>query len=271
MFMTLSQPPLPLSSSDIPEDRQLLALALKLCREASDIILEIRERGFVTSKKSDMSPVTEADQKAEQHILAGLRAAVPSIPVIAEEEMAAGIGPDAVGELFWLVDPLDGTREFAEGRKDFTVNIGLIRRDRAVLGAMALPAWGQFYSGGEGIGAFRHDANGDHVIHVRKVPADGLTVFASRHHGNAPELAEYLNGRPIADVHNIGSAVKFVRIAEGVGDLYPRLGPTMEWDTAAPQAIVEAAGGQITLFDGKPLRYGKTGWKNPNFVCVGQI
>ena len=123
-----------------------------------------------------------------------------------------------------------------------------------------------------GRGAVRYDAEGGHVIHVRAAPKEGLAVLASRHHGDDPALAKFLDGRPIASLGNIGSAVKFVRVAEGVADLYPRLGPTMEWDTAAPQAIVEAAGGHITLLDGSgPLRYGKAGWKNPFFVCVGDI
>lgn len=253
-----------------PPDADLLALALRLCREASDIINTIRGRGFVTSTKSDRSPVTEADQAAELHILAGLRAATPMIPVIAEEEVAAGIHV-AAGPIYWLVDPLDGTREFAAGRDDFTVNIGLVRHDRAVLGAMALPAYGQFYAGGVGLGARRYDAHGEHDIHVRTAPADGLAVLASRHHGDDPQLLRYLGDRRIASLGNIGSAVKFVRVAEGAVDLYPRLGPTMEWDTAAPQAIVEAAGGTITLLDGSPLRYSKPGWKNPSFVCTGLL
>ncbi|NHN89709.1 3'(2'),5'-bisphosphate nucleotidase CysQ family protein [Acetobacter conturbans] len=252
-------------------DAELLALALRLAREASDIINAIRAKGFVTTTKSDRSPVTEADQAAEIHILTGLRGAVPHIPVIAEEEVAAGIRIEGGAE-YWLVDPLDGTREFAAGRDDFTVNIGLVRGDRAVLGAMALPAYGQFYAGGEGLGAIRYDADGEHAIHVRKAPKDGIAVLASRHHGDDPALAKFLDGRPIASLGNIGSAVKFVRVAEGVADLYPRLGPTMEWDTAAPQAIVEAAGGQITLLDGSgPLRYSKSGWKNPFFVCTGNF
>lgn len=253
-----------------PSDADLLALALRLAREASGVINTIRARGFVTSVKSDSSPVTEADQAAEAHILAGLRAAVPQIPVIAEEEVAAGISTQA-GAMYWLVDPLDGTREFAAGRDDFTVNIGLVRGDRAVLGAMALPAYDEFYAGGEGLGAKRWDADGVHDIHVRPVPEEGLTVLASRHYADDPRLSRFLAERRVASVGNIGSAVKFVRVAEGRADFYPRLGPTMEWDTAAPQAIVEAAGGHITLMDGQPLRYGKAGWKNPPFLCSSTL
>ncbi|MBO1360039.1 3'(2'),5'-bisphosphate nucleotidase CysQ [Acetobacter sacchari] len=251
-----------------PSDHDLLALALRLAREAADIINVIRARGFVTQTKSDRSPVTEADEAAEAHIVAALRREAPGIPVIAEEEVAAGRMTEA-GESYWLVDPLDGTREFAAGRDDFTVNIGLVRGDRAVLGAMALPAYGQFYEGGVGLGARRHDGAGVHDIHVRTPPAEGLAVLASRHYGDDPRLKAFLDGSTIASLGNIGSAVKFVRVAEGVADLYPRLGPTMEWDTAAPQAIVEAAGGEIVTEDHAPLRYGKPGWKNPPFVCRG--
>ncbi len=249
-------------------DKDLLALAARLADEAAEIIRTIRARGFETVTKTDSSPVTEADHAAEAHILRGLRAATPYIPVIAEEEVAAGLQASATPS-YWLVDPLDGTREFAAGRDDFTVNIGLVRDGHAVLGAMALPAYHQLYTGGVGLGAHRTDKQGTQAIHTRKPPAEGLTVLASRHHADDTRLAEYLNNQPIAHLGNIGSAVKFARVAEGLVDLYPRLGPTMEWDTAAPQAIVEAAGGHITLLDGTPLIYGKAGWKNPPFVCTG--
>lgn len=251
-------------------DTDLLALAARLANEAAEIIRTIRARGFETVTKTDSSPVTEADHAAEAHILRGLRAATPDIPVIAEEEVAAGLQAYAT-PAYWLVDPLDGTREFAAGRDDFTVNIGLVRNGRAALGAMALPAYHQLYTGGVGLGAYREDKNGVQAIHVRTAPQEGLSVLASRHHADDTRLAEYLNGKKIAHLGNIGSAVKFARVAEGLVDLYPRLGPTMEWDTAAPQAIVEAAGGHITLLDGTPLVYGKTGWKNPPFVCTGTL
>lgn len=251
-------------------DADLLALAARLAEEAAEIIRTIRARGFKTLTKTDASPVTEADHAAEAHILKGLRSAVPHIPVIAEEEVASGLRGTVVPE-YWLVDPLDGTREFAAGRDDFTVNIGLIREGRAYLGAMALPAYHQLYTGGIGLPAQRTDRNGTTPIHVRRPPPEGLSVLASRHYADDPRLADYLGERGIASIGNIGSAVKFARIAEGAVDFYPRLGPTMEWDTAAPQAIVEAAGGHLTLLDGSPLLYGKTDWKNPPFVCTGAL
>lgn len=252
-----------------PGDAGLLDLAARLAGEAAELIRAIRRRGFETVTKSDSSPVTEADHAAEAHILKGLRAAAPHIPVIAEEEAAAGVRIEA-GETFWLVDPLDGTREFAAGRDDFTVNIGLVRGGRAVLGAVALPAYHQLYTAHVATGARRIDESGAHAIAARAIPPEGLTVLASRHYADDPRLAAFLGGQRIAHLGNIGSAAKFIRVAEGLVDLYPRLGTTMEWDTAAPQAVVEAAGGSVTLLDGSPLRYGKPDWRNPHFVCVGK-
>ncbi len=249
-------------------DHDLLERAADLALRAAAIILEIRARGFSTQAKADRSPVTEADHAAEAIILEGLRRGGGAIPVIAEEEVAAGrVVP--TGSCYWLVDPLDGTREFAAGRDSFTVNIGLVRDGRAVLGAVALPAHGQLYLGRVGHGAVRRDASGERAITVRAAPPEGLTVLASRHYADDPALRAYLGGQKVASLGNIGSAAKFVRVAEGAADLYPRLGRTMEWDTAAPQAVVEAAGGSVTRFDGTPLTYGKPGWENPHFLCRG--
>ncbi len=254
-------------------DAALLHLAGRLAIEAAALIMQIRGDGFETEHKSDSSPVTEADRQAEAAILRGLRDH-SSVPVIAEEEVAAGIMVEA-GRAFWLVDPLDGTREFAAGSENFTVNIGLVRDGRCVLGAVALPAQGALYLGWNPADApgraWRSDAEGTTAINAREPPADGLFVLASRHYADNPALKAYLGRQPIARLGNIGSAAKFVRVAEGGADLYPRLGPTMEWDTAAPQAVVEAAGGTVLLFDGTPLLYGKTGFLNPHFVCRGRI
>lgn len=247
----------------------LLALAARLADEAAVLINDIRDSGFETIIKADKSPVTEADQAAERHILAGLRAATPQIPAIGEEEVANGTFVEP-GETYWLVDPLDGTREFAAGRDDFTVNIGLIHRNRAILGAMALPAYGQLYTGLIGKGAWRRDSNGLREIAAVLPPEDGLRILASRHYADDPRLKEWLAGRKVGTLGNIGSAAKFARVAEGAADFYPRLGPTMEWDTAAPQAIVEAAGGHILDEQGAPLTYGKPGWFNPPFLCTGR-
>jgi 3'(2'), 5'-bisphosphate nucleotidase len=170
----------------------------------------------------------------------------------------------------WLVDPLDGTREFARGALDFTVNIGLVRDGVVVLGAVALPAYGELFGGIVGVGAWKEVDGVRAPISVRRAPAEGLTVMASRHYADDPALAAHLAALPVARTVNIGSAVKFCRLAEGVADYYPRLGRTMEWDTAAPQAVLEAAGGSLRLMDGGALRYGKPGWANPPFVCRGR-
>lgn len=251
------------------EDMALLDLAFRLAAEAGTKILEVRARGFDTQRKSDHSPVTEADHAAEAVIVAGLRAAYPGIPVVAEEEIAAGHVPDHASE-FWLVDPLDGTREFAAGRDEFAVCIGLVRDGRAVIGAVGAPAQGKVYGGIVGRGAWVRDAAGEHVIRTRSVPAAGLGVVASRHDADDPRLVPFLAGRKIGSLLNIGSALKFCKVAEGSADLYPRFGRTMEWDTAAAQAVVEAAGGRVVeAIGGAHFHYGKKGWENPGFICTG--
>ena len=254
------------------DDPALLSLAADLARRAGEVILAIRARGFETRRKADRTVVTEADHAAEALIVEALRAATP-FTVIAEEEVAAG--HDGVcGHAYWLVDPLDGTREFAAGRDEFTVNIGLVRDGRPVLGAVGVPAFGEVFTGlltpGRPHLARKHTAGGGHDIHTRPEPAGGLAVLASRAFKDDARLDAFLHGRKVASVTNYGSALKVCRIAEGAGDLYPRFGPTMEWDTAAPQAVLEAAGGRLTCIDGSPLPYGKEGWRNPSFVCSGQ-
>ncbi len=255
----------------LPSDEALLSLAADLARLAGAAILGVRARGFDVQSKSDRSPVTEADTAAEAIITDGLRRATPDIPVIAEEEVAAGRIETGSLRTFWLVDPLDGTREFAAGTDDFTVNIGLIRDGVAVLGAVGVPALGELYGGIVGVGAFKRNAAGERRITARRPPEAGVDVLASRHYANDERLAEFLRGRVVASVGNIGSAVKFLHLADGRADLYPRFGRTMEWDTAAPQAVLEAAGGAVLRADdGTRLRYGKPGFENPAFVCTGR-
>ncbi len=249
-----------------PDLPALLELSGRLAREAGAIILAVRAQGFAVDRKQDRSPVTEADTRAEAAILAGL--AATGIPVVAEEQAAAGIVVAAC-PLYWLVDPLDGTREFAAGRDSFTVNIGLVADGAPVLGAVYLPAHQELFLGFCGHGAWREDKSGRHAIRVRKTPPEGPTVYGSHHYANDPRLAEFCADHAAAKIINIGSAEKFCRVAEGAGDLYPRFGPTMEWDTAAPQAVVEAAGGSCATFDGARLGYGKPGWRNPDFLVRG--
>jgi len=252
------------------DDSALVRLAAELARQAGATILAIRARGFESRRKPDASPVTEADQAAEIMIAAGLRRTTPDIPVVAEEEMAAGHVP-VCGDTFWLVDPLDGTREFAALRDDFAVNIGLVRDGRAVLGVVGAPALGEMFGGIVGRGAWKRTAAGEQSIRARAVPPAGIDVIASRAHANNERMVAFLAGRHVHSVLNVGSALKFCRVAEGCADLYPRFGRTMEWDTAAPQAVLEAAGGSVRgLESGARLRYGKPGWENPHFVCTGQ-
>lgn len=247
---------------------ELLELAAGLAQRAAAAIIAVREAGFAVAHKEDASLVTEADSVAEALIVEGLRAATPDIPVVAEEEIAAGLVTEH-GSRFWLVDPLDGTREFAAGRDEFCVCIGLVENGKPVLGALALPATGELFGGIVGSGAWKQDAAGRRAIACRVPPPEGLTVMSSRHYANDPRLQPFLAGRPLAAVVPAGSALKFCRVAEGVADLYPRFGGTMEWDTAAGEALIQAAGGQVRDMEGQPMRYGKPGFRNPDFVCLG--
>ncbi|HET6608360.1 MAG TPA: 3'(2'),5'-bisphosphate nucleotidase CysQ [Rhodopila sp.] len=251
-------------------DASLLELAVRLAAEAAVTINAIRKRGFAVERKADQSVVTEADRAAEKVIVTGLRGALLGCVVVAEEEIAAGHVVAAAPE-FWSVDPLDGTREFSAGGDDFAVNIGLVRDGRPVLGVVGVPATGQIYGGIVGVGAWLQAPGGGRgAIRTRAVPAGGLTVVASRHHGDQVRLDRYLAGRKVAKSVSFGSSLKFCRVAEGNADLYPRFGRTMEWDTCAPQAVLEAAGGSVLTLEGEPLRYGKAGWDNPHFVCWGR-
>lgn len=250
-------------------NQNLLDLATMLADRAGAEIRAIRARGFDVQRKADRSVVTEADHAAEAIIVAGLRDALPGCVVVAEEEVAGGRTTEAVPE-FWLVDPLDGTREFSGGGDDFAVNIGLVRNGKPVLGVVGVPAAGVIYGGIVGVGAWRQAQGQRTPISAREPPAEGLTVVASRHHGDPAQLDAFLQGRTVANLVNFGSSLKFCRVAEGKADVYPRLGRTMEWDTCSPQAVLEAAGGRVETMDGKPLGYGKPGWDNPHFVCWGR-
>jgi 3'(2'), 5'-bisphosphate nucleotidase len=229
---------------------------------------------FSVRGKADASPVTAADEQAEAVILAGLQRLAPGIPVVAEESVAAGRVPDIGGGSFFLVDPLDGTREFVDRNGEFTVNIALIERGAPVLGVVFAPAVGgvsgRLFAGAVGAGAWVEDAQGRRPIRCRPAPAEGLTVVASRSHGDAAALDAFLAGRRVARLANAGSSLKLCLIAEGAADLYPRHGRTMEWDIAAGHAVLAAAGGRVMTIDGAgPLAYGKPGFENPHFVASG--
>lgn len=251
------------------DDDALIALAARLALEAGAAILRVRERGFDVMRKEDRTLVTEADHAAEAIIVAGLRDATPDAPVIAEEEVAGGRITQPTTE-YWLVDPLDGTREFAAGNDEFAVNIGLVRNGRPALGVVAIPAAGELFGGIVGRGAWKRVGSAQTAVSARLPPEEGLTVLASRYHGSSTRLDEFLRDKRVAKLINFGSSVKFCRLAEGIADLYPRFGRTMEWDTCAPQAVLEAAGGTVRTMEGVELLYGKPGWENSHFVCTGK-
>lgn len=241
-------------------------------------ILRIYATDFAVTDKSDTSPVTEADQRAEAIILEHLKCLAPDIPVVAEEEAAAGRVPETA-KRFFLVDPLDGTKEFISRNGEFTVNIALIENGEPVRGAVYAPALGKIYWGARGEGAFMADVTDRQFgparpIRVRPAPADGLSAVGSRSHGGE-ETQAYLKAFTINDFVAAGSSLKLCLLAEGKADIYPRIGRTMEWDIAAGDAILRAAGGRVETLDGQSLRYGKrnqgndSDFANPHFVAFG--
>ena len=247
---------------------QLLDQLIPVVRQAGDLIMEIYAGDFEVRGKDDASPVTAADEQAEGCIIAALQALWPDIPVVAEESVAAGRVP-VVGKRFWLVDPLDGTKEFISRNGEFTVNIALIEDGLPVAGVVLAPALGRLFAGAIGVGAFAEDAHGRRPIACRAAPDEGLTVVASRSHGDSAALDTFLAGRKVAALKNAGSSLKLCLVAAGEADVYPRLGRTMEWDIAAGHAVLAAAGGRITDLRGQPLHYGKPGFDNPHFAAWG--
>ncbi len=255
------------SVADLPA---LLESLVPLIREAGAVIMDIYATDFDVTKKGDDSPVTQADERAEAVILAGLARLAPGIPVVAEEAVAAGHIPE-VGDHFFLVDPLDGTKEFISRNGEFTVNIALIAQGRPVAGLVYAPAIGRLFGGAVGHGAWLEQDGQRRPIQARAVPPEGLTVVASRSHGDETALDAFLAGRTVASRTNAGSSLKLCLVAAGEADLYPRLGRTMEWDIAAGDAVLRAAGGRVTVVaDGADLRYGKPGWDNPHFAASGR-
>lgn len=253
--------------SPVDDTSKLLDDISIAAREAGAAILDVVRRGFDVETKKDLSPVTKADRAAEQIILATLARAAPGIPVIAEEEVAAGRIP-AHEDIYFLVDPLDGTKEFIRGGDDYTVNIGLIRDGSPYLGVVFTPAKQSLHSGIVGQGAWLEDATGRRPIATRE-PLNDLIAVASKSHFNQL-TADYLEqAAKGCDYIGIGSSLKFCIVAEGAADIYPRLSPTSEWDTAAGHAILLAAGGRVDGPDATPLRYGKKAFLNRAFVATG--
>jgi 3'(2'), 5'-bisphosphate nucleotidase len=241
-----------------------------LARDAAREIMRIYAGDLGERAKADKSPVTDADHAAEAIIVAGLRKLTPDLAVVAEEEMAAGHVPELKGRPFWLVDPLDGTKEFIKRNGEFTVNIALIEGGRPTLGIVLAPASDTLWRGAAGLGADKSEQGSAFTpITTRPEPTDGLTCCASRSHAVYSDLDIWFGreGLSVAERVQVGSSLKFCLIAEGKADIYPRFGPTNEWDTAAGQGVLEAAGGEVVTTDGKPLLYGKPRFSNPHFIA----
>ena len=235
-------------------------------REAGEAILTVVRRGFEVESKHDTSPVTEADRAAELIILAALARAAPGVPVIAEEEVAAGRIP-AHGDTYFLVDPLDGTKEFIRGGDDYTVNIGLIENGSPKLGVVYAPAVGRLHGGCIGQGAWLDEGQGRVEIRTRERGGQ-VAAVASKSHLNQATV-DYLDAAVgSCERVSIGSSLKFCIVAEGRADIYPRLSPTSEWDTAAGHAVLLSAGGRVDGPDGDALRYGKRAFLNRAFVAT---
>ncbi|HKS89882.1 MAG TPA: 3'(2'),5'-bisphosphate nucleotidase CysQ [Stellaceae bacterium] len=247
----------------------LLDVALRAALAGGEAAMRVYADPFEVTQKDDKTPVTEADLASERVIVAMLTNAFPDIPVVSEETVPeAGFASPA--ERFWLVDPLDGTKEFVARNGEFAVLIGLVEHGRPVLGVVHGPAVGVTYvAHGPGSAMMRRGDGAFAPIRARAPGGDGLVVVHSRSHENSRRLAEYFEGRPIAERRVCGSALKFGMLATGAADFYPRFGTTMEWDTAAGQAVLEAAGGQVIDLGGRPLQYGKPGLKNDGFLAWG--
>ena len=246
---------------------QYLAPCCKIAREAGALIMRYFSGDFATRHKDDKSPVTDADIAANAHIIRALSALTPQIPAIAEEDEVL---PASQAGMFWLVDPLDGTRSFVRGEPEFTVNIGLISDHKPMLGVIYAPPQNLLYYGGAGLGAWREKTPGQpETIRARTPDSEGLVVVRSRSH---PSKAadEYLKSLRIKEMIPGSSSIKLCMLAEGSADMYPRFGRTMEWDTAAGHAILNEAGGRIETTDGKPLSYGKPHFENPHFIAYGR-
>ncbi len=256
----------------------LCAQVRRLAIEAGDACLdhfrpEGMDRGSVIAK-GDGSPVTAADKASEDIIAKGLASITPGVLMVGEEQVADGLGPTTLDghTYYWLVDPLDGTLEFIKGSGEFSVNIALMQDHQPILGVIYAPASGELYAahGPDTAIKWTHDNPRDKAIKVRQPPRGGLTVMTSASY-TSPELERFLTEYKVEKVIKRGSSLKFCAIAAGKADIYPRLGPTCEWDTAAADAILRAAGGRITTLEGDPLTYGKVGAKfvNPAFIAQG--
>ena len=253
----------------------LTNIVRRIALDAGELVMDyfMRLETLEIEIKKDDSPVTEADQETEKHIRQALKQYCPTVPVIGEEAVTNNTA-EAIkdkDDYFWLVDPLDGTRNFISGGEEFTVNIALVKNRQPVLGVVYLPVKEELYAGWAGGQALRWTAESkkDKPITVRDMPAQGLTVFSSRTYGDQSQMHEFLEQFKVQKIVKKSSSLKICAIAAGKADMYPRFGPTCEWDTAAGEAVLSAAGGYVTDTAGQPLVYGGSNkkWLNPEFVA----
>ncbi len=246
---------------------------IDLVRAAGKVILPHWRNDVQVQEKADASPVTAADMAAHHLLADGLRALDADIPVLSEEDCDLSLAQRAGWTRWWLVDPLDGTKEFISGSEEFTVNVALIEHGQVVFGVVGIPANGRCYYGGAGFGAWRAEADGAaQPLSVRETPVDGFTVVASRRHSSPAQerLLEGL-GQRFGELvlANVGSSLKLCLLAEGAADCYPRLAPTSQWDTAAAQGVLEGAGGELLDTAGMPLTYeARETYLNPSFLAL---
>ena len=252
-----------------PDLQALLTDLIAVTKRAGDAILEVYKQDFSITHKADKSPLTQADLASHVIIRDSLAALTPEIPLLSEESADIDFRVRSGWHQYWLVDPLDGTREFVNRNGEFTVNIALTRNHESVCGIVHVPVSGVTYTGIEACGARRYDPGQEPVdIRVRRPCPTPFTVVGSRSHAN-PRLEQYLAGLGSHELVSMGSSLKFCLLAEGKADFYPRLGPTSEWDTAAAHAVVTAAGGRIIKLNGEPLEYNrKASLLNPEFLVI---
>jgi 3'(2'), 5'-bisphosphate nucleotidase len=247
-----------------------IAEVVRLAQRAGDAILSVYGEQFEVTHKSDQSPLTQADLRSHHILIEGLRALTPNVPVLSEEDSDIPFEHRRQWQRYWLIDPLDGTKEFVSRNGEFTVNVALIDAHVPVLGVVHVPVTGTTYTGQAGVGAFKQ-VNGEQTqaLHVRKPAATPLRIVGSRSH-RGDSLDKFLPKLEPYEMVAVGSSLKFCLVAEGSADFYPRLGPTSEWDTAAAQAVVEAAGGMVITTDGERLCYNtKAELLNPHFLVYG--
>jgi 3'(2'), 5'-bisphosphate nucleotidase len=249
-------------------NKELLEALIDPVRDACRVIESIRASGIKTETKSDQSPVTQADQAAEDIIFAALQKLTPNMPRVGEEAFSLGFVPEDCGSTFWLIDPIDGTKDFISGGTSYTVNIALVSNYHPVLGIVATPADGRIWLGGVDLPAEMIEPDGTRkLISARPRPAKPV-VMMSRSHLDE-ETKAYVATLGEIEPFNIGSSLKFCVIAEGKADIYPRFGPTCEWDIAAGHAVLLGAGGTVSNPDGTPFLYGKEAFRNGAFIATG--